>query len=80
MVWIGGPRRDPGDRLGRGRRGLYLHDPPPGYHPPQPRMSLKERQRKARRDWILEHILAMILIPLVVAVAVIIVLMIAGYR
>jgi len=43
-------------------------------------MSLKERQRKARRDWILEHILAMILIPLVVAVAVIIVLMIAGYR
>lgn len=33
MVWIGGPRRDPADRLGRGRRGLYLHDPPPGYHP-----------------------------------------------
>ena len=80
MVWIGGPRRDPGDRLGRGRRGLYLHDPPPGYHPPQPRMSLKDRQRKARQDWILEHILAVILIPLAVAVAVIIVLMIAGYR
>jgi hypothetical protein len=80
MVWIGGPRRDPGDRLGRGRRGLYLHDPPPGYHPPQPRMSLKDRQRKARLDWILEHILAVILIPLAVAVAVIIVLMIAGYR
>jgi hypothetical protein len=80
MVWIGGPRRDPGDRLGRGRRGLYLHDPPPGYHPPQPRMSLKDRQRRARLDWILEHILAVILIPLAVAVAVIIVLMIAGYR
>jgi hypothetical protein len=43
-------------------------------------MSLKERQRKARQDWILEHILAMILIPLAVALAVIIVLMIAGYR
>lgn len=80
MVWIGGPRRDPGDRLGRGRRGLYLHDPPPGYHPPQPRMPLKDRQRIARRDWILEHILAVILIPLAVSVAVIIVLMIAGYR
>lgn len=80
MVWIGGPRRDPGDRLGRGRRGLYLHDPPPGYHPPGPRMSLKEQQRKARQDWVLEHILAVILIPLAVAVAVIIVLMIAGYR
>ena len=80
MVWIGGPRRDPGDRLGRGRRGLYLHDPPPGYHPPQPRMSLKDRQWKARQDWILEHVLAVILVPLAVAVAVIIVLMIAGYR
>jgi hypothetical protein len=80
MVWIGGPRRDPEDRLGRGRRGLYLHDPPPGYHPPQPRMTLKDRQRIARRDWVLEHILAVILIPSAVAVAVIIVLMIAGYR
>ncbi len=41
---------------------------------------MKDRQRKARQDWILEHILAVILIPLTVAVAVIIVLMIAGYR
>ncbi len=80
MVWIGGPRRDPGDRLGRGRRGLYLHDPPPGYHPPRLEISLKERQQKARQDWILEHILAVILISSAVAVAVIIVLMIAGYR
>ena len=79
MVWIGGPRRDPGDRLGRGRRGLYLHDPPPAIIRP-PRMSLKDRQRKARQDWVLEHILAVILIPLAVAVAVIIVLMIVGYR
>jgi len=43
-------------------------------------MSLKERQRKARRDWVLEHILAVILIPSAAAVAVIIALMIAGYR
>ena len=80
MVWIGGPRRDPGDHLGRGRRGLYLHDPPPGYHPPHPKMSPKDRQRLARRDWILEHVLAVILIPAVIVVAAIIVLMIAGYR
>ena len=57
-----------------------LHDPPPGYHPPPPRMSLKEQQRKMRQDWVLEHILVVILIPSVVAIAVIIVLMIAGYR
>jgi hypothetical protein len=80
MVWIGGPRRDPGDRLGRGRRGLYLHDPPPGYHPPQPRMTLKDQQRIARRDWILEHVLAVILILSAAAVIVIICLIIAMHH
>jgi hypothetical protein len=80
MVWIGGPRRDPGDRLGRGRRGLYLHDPPPGYHPPQPRTPLKDRQRIARQDWILEHILAVILILSAAAVIVIICLIIATHH
>ena len=79
MVWIGGPRRDPGDRLGRGRRGLYLHDPPPGYRPAAPRMSFKQQQRTMRRDWVLEHILVVILLPSVVGIAVIIVLMVAGY-
>jgi hypothetical protein len=79
MVWIGGPRRDPSDRLGRGRRGLYLHDPPPGYHPPQPRMTLKDRQRIARQDWILEHVLAVILILSATAVIVIICLIIATH-
>jgi hypothetical protein len=34
----------------------------------------------ARRDWVLEHVLAVVLIPAAVAVAVIIVLMIAGYH
>ena len=80
MVWIGGPRRDPRDRLGRGRRGLYLHDPPPGYHPPQPRVTLKDRQRIARQDWILEHVLAVILILSAAAVIVITCLAIATHH
>ena len=80
MVWIGGPRRDPGDRLGRGRRGLYLHDPPPGYRPHRPRMTLKDRQRIARQDWILEHVLAVILIISAAAVIVIICLIIATHH
>jgi hypothetical protein len=79
MVWIGGPRRDPEFRLGRGRRGLYLHDPPPGYRPPRPRLSVKDRQRIARRDWILEHVLAVILVLSAVAVIVIICLMVATH-
>ena len=80
MVWIGGPRRDPGDRLGRGRRGLYLHDPPPGYHPPRPRMPLKDQQRIARQDWILEHVLAVILILSAAAVILIICLIVAMHH
>lgn len=72
MVWIGGPRR--------GRRGLYLHDPPPGYHRPRPRIPLKDRQRIARQDWILEHVLAVILTLVAAALLAIIVLMLAGFR
>ena len=81
MVWISGPRKgQPADRLSRGRRGLYLHDPPPGYHPPRPKMSLKDRQRMARQDWILEHVLAVILILSAAAVIVIISLIIATHH
>ena len=80
MVWIGGPQRDPQDHLGRGRRGLYLHDPPPGYHPARPGMPVAQQQRKLRQDWLLEHILVVILVPSAAVVAVIIVLMIAGVR
>jgi hypothetical protein len=41
MVYLGGP-------IGpRRRRGIYLHDPPPGYHPPRPRLPLKDRQQQA---------------------------------
>ena len=79
MVWIGGPRRDPGDRLGRGRRGLYLHDPPPGYHPPQPRMPLKDRQRIARQDWILMRAASIALVLAAVAFIVIMFLIIATH-
>jgi hypothetical protein len=75
MVWIGG-------RRGRGSLSprLILHDPPPGYRPPRRRIPKKERQRRARRDWILEHVLAVILVPLAVALFVIIVLMIATHH
>lgn len=68
MVYLGGPSR--------GAFRPRLHDPPPGYRPPRRRMPLKERQRIARRDWILEHVLAVILVLSAAAVMVII-LMIA---
>src|SRR5215470_13941082 len=46
MVWLGGP----GKWWGSSRaRGIYLHDPPPGYHPPRPEIPLKDRQRQARQ-------------------------------
>jgi len=37
---------------------------------------LKERRRKARRDWVLMRVTNMLLIPIAVAVAVIIILII----
>jgi hypothetical protein len=76
MVWIGGPRGRGGGRT----KPLVLHDPPPGYRPPRRRLPLKERQRRARQDWILEHVLAVILVLSAGAVAVIIVLMIATHQ
>ena len=76
MVYLGGPRR----RRGTSGRGIYLHDPPPGYRPPRPRMPLRERQRQAREDWVLLRVATVVLILLAAAMAVIIVLMIAGYR
>jgi hypothetical protein len=50
MAYLGGP-------IGpRRRRGIYLHDPPPGYHPPRPRLSLKNRQRQARQEQVLMRV------------------------
>jgi hypothetical protein len=71
MVWLAGPSR--------GAFRPRLHDAPPGYRPPRPGMSLKERQRQAREDQILLRVLIAILIPTAVAVIVIIVLMMATH-
>ena len=76
MVWIGGPR---GRGAGR-TKPLMLHDPPPGYQAPRRRMPVKERQRRARQDWIFEHILAVLLMLLAGAFMVIIILMIATHH
>jgi hypothetical protein len=58
MVYLGGPR----GRGVRGPRGIYLHDPPPGYHPPRPGMPAKDRQRKAREDWVLMRVATVVLV------------------
>jgi hypothetical protein len=75
MVYLGGPRR----RVGRAK-GLYLHDPPPGYHPPKPRISKLERQREAREEWVIMRVGTVVLVLVAVAVVVIVVLMAAGIR
>ena len=77
MVYLGGPR----GRRGRGGRGaLYLHDPPPGYRPPRRRLPLKERQRNLRVDWIMLRVATVVVVPLVIALFVIIVLMVATHQ
>jgi hypothetical protein len=53
MVYLGGPRG--------GRRGIYLHDPPPGYHQPRPDIPFKERKLKARRDFVLMRVTTIVL-------------------
>jgi hypothetical protein len=72
MVYLGGPR-------GRRGRGLYLHDPPPGYRPPRRRLPVKERQRWMRQDWILLRAATAILVGVVVAFIVIISMLIAAH-
>lgn len=75
MVWLGGPRR------GAGRtKPIMLHDPPPGYRRPRPRIPLKDRQRQLREDWVLLRVTTVVLVLLVAAIVVIIALMIAGYH
>jgi hypothetical protein len=75
MVWLGGPRRG----FGRGRP-IVLHDPPPGYHRPRPRIPLKDQQRMARQDWVLMRVATVVLVLVGGALAVFFLLMIAGYR
>jgi hypothetical protein len=58
MVFLGGRR---------GRRGIYLHDPPPGYHPPRSREPLKAQQRKLRQDYVLMRVATVIVVLLATA-------------
>jgi hypothetical protein len=76
MVYLGGPRRR--SRAGRAS-GIYLHDPPPGYHPPRPQIPLKDRQRQARQEWVLMRVATVVLILVAVAFMVIMVVIIATY-
>jgi hypothetical protein len=77
MVWLGGPR---GRRPGRARpRGIYLHDPPPGYHPPRPEIPLQDRQRQARQDWVLMRVATVVLRLVAAAFMVIMFLIIATH-
>jgi hypothetical protein len=64
MVYLGGPRR----RRGTQGRGLYLHNPPPGYRPPRLRIPMKDRQRKARQDWVLMRVTTVVLVLTAIAV------------
>jgi hypothetical protein len=74
MVYLGGPL-DPRRR----RRGIYLHDPPPGYHPPRPRLPLKDQQGQVRQEWILMRVATVVLVLTAGAVLVIISLIIAAH-
>ncbi len=73
MVYLGGP-------IGPGRRtGIYLHDPPPGYHPPRPRLPLKDRQRQAHQEQVLMRAATAVLVLTAAAVLVIISLIIVTH-
>jgi hypothetical protein len=73
MVYLGGPRR----RGVVGPKGIYLHDPPPGYRPPRLQIPLRQRQRKAREDYVLMRVVTVVVILLAVALVVIFALMMA---
>ena len=73
MVWLGGPRRS----WGRGPRGIYLHDPPPGYRPRE--LPSKDRRRQARQDWVLMRVATVVLILVAAAFIVIMFLIIATH-
>jgi hypothetical protein len=77
MVWLGGPRgwRPESTRT----RGIYLHDPPPGYQAPRPEIPLKDRQRQARRDRVLMRAATVVLILAAAAFMVIMLLIIATH-
>ena len=76
MVYLGGPINP---RSPRRRRGIYLHDPPPGYHPPRPRLSLKDQQWQARQERVLIRVAVVVLVLTAAAVPVIISLIITTH-
>jgi hypothetical protein len=76
MVYLGGPR----GRNGTRSRGIYLHDPPPGYHRPRTKVPLRTRQRQAREERLLLRVTTVVLVLLVAALAVFFALMIAGFH
>ena len=73
MVYLGGPTGP------RRRRGIYLHDPPPGYHPPRPKTPLKDRQRQARQERVLMRAATVVLALTAAGALVIISLIIATH-
>jgi hypothetical protein len=73
MVYLGGPR---GPRAG-GARQIRLHDAPPGYRPP--RIPSKQRKQLLRQDQLLLRVGLIVLIPLVAAVAVLFIVLIATH-
>lgn len=75
MVWLGGPRRRPGSRARPA--GIYLNEPPPGYHPPRSKEPLKQRQREARESYVLMRVVTVVLALVVVAFAVLMIVMVA---
>ena len=80
MVWLSGPRKG---RLRRNQpdlirqRGIYLHDPPPGYHPPA--LPSKDRRRMARQDWVLMRVATVVLALAAATFMVIILVIIATH-
>jgi hypothetical protein len=56
-----------------------LHDAPPGYRPPRPRIPVKERQREVRQYRILIRVATVILVLTAVAFLVLILVIIANH-
>jgi hypothetical protein len=76
MVYLGGPRRRRG---AGGAKGIYLHDPPPGYRPPRRRVPLRIRQRQAREDYVLMRFTTLVLVLIVGALVVMMSMIIAQH-
>ena len=72
MVWLGGPGRG-----GARRRGIVLHDPPPGYRPPS--LPRKFVQQQLRSDYILLRVGTVVLVLLAAALLVILCVLIATH-